>query len=278
MSSGSIFSYSVGKKLIMGLTGLFLVSFLLVHVSGNLLLFRADGGVAFNEYTKFMTTNPMIKTLEWVLFGGFIVHIIYAAVLTASNRKARPEGYAYKKGASKSSSWLSRNMGLSGTVILVFLVVHLVMFWGYYHFGAGEETTLRDAYTQVWKVTELTVDGESMTAYKNEVDQVVWKKGGYITEYVYKQLKEKTVTVKGISMTEVVKYSFSQVWIVLLYVIAMVLLALHLNHGFQSAFRSLGLVHKKYTPAVIMLGKLVGIIIPIIFALMPIWYFIQSLS
>ena len=119
----------------MGLSGLFLIGFLLAHLSGNLLLFKNDDGVAFNEYTKFMTTNPLIKVAEWVLFGGFIVHIVWAIRLSVENKKARPQGYAYSGGKSGSSTWTSRSMTLTGLIVLSFLVIHLAMFWGAYKFG-----------------------------------------------------------------------------------------------------------------------------------------------
>lgn len=264
----TIFSRSVGQKLVMGLTGLFLVSFLLVHVSGNTLLFKDDGGVAFNEYTRFMTTNPIIRVMEWVLFAGFILHIAYAALLTRQNNKARPIKYAYKKGASKASSWFSRNMGLTGSIVMVFLVIHLVMFWGKYKFGEGTaQVTIQTAYTDAWKVKE-TVIGPN--------NQVLIESGGYVDYEKYQLLKEQGLAqekVSAISMTEVVKESFSNIFIVLFYVLAMGLLAFHLSHGFQSAFHTLGLVHKKYTPLVKGLGYVVAVVIPLVFALMPVYYY-----
>ena len=253
----------------MGLSGLFLVSFLLVHVSGNTLLFKDDGGVAFNAYTRFMTTNPVIRVMEWVLFAGFIFHIAYAAILTRQNNKARPVKYAYKKGAAKSSSWFSRNMGLTGSIVLVFLVLHLAMFWGKYKFGdATHEVTIEQAYTQAWKVKETVMDPSGQ--------QELIPSGGYVDYEKYMMLKEQGLaqrTVAATSMTEVVKESFSNIFVVIFYVLAMGLLAFHLSHGFQSAFRTLGLVHKKYTPIIQGLGYLVAVLIPLLFALMPVYYF-----
>lgn len=255
----------------MGLTGLFLVSFLFVHMSGNLLLFKSDGGVAFNEYTRFMTTNGLIRILEWVLFGGFIVHIVYAAILTRQNKTARPDGYAYK-GKNGSSSWFSRNMGLTGTVVLAFLIVHLVMFWGRYKFGDGTQTiTLTQAYEEAWKVKEDV---------RNPSGDLVLHSGSYVDFETLAMLEEEGLgeaNVAAISMTEVVKKSFSNPLIVIFYVLAMVLLAAHLNHGFQSAFRTLGLVHQKYTPIITQAGRLVAIVVPLVFASMPIYYFITSM-
>lgn len=271
--SYSFFNSSVGQKLIMGLTGLFLVSFLLVHLSGNLLLFKDDGGVSFNEYTKFMTTHPVIRVMEWVLFAGFILHIIYAAVLSRQNNKARPVKYAYTKNRGKSSSWFSRNMGWTGSIFLVFLVVHLTMFWGFYKFGGGiSGIPIEQVYTENWKLKESP--GTFTNPYNQEV---TIEKNTYLDQASYELLKANNVTtVKALSMTEVVKTSFQEWYIVLFYVIAMVFLAFHLVHGFQSAFRTLGLIHKKYTPVILLLGKGLAIIVPLLFGLMPLWYFISS--
>ena len=245
----------------MGLTGLFLVSFLIVHLSGNLQLFMGDGGIAFNNYSKFMTTNPIIKIMEWVLFGGFIVHIIYAAIITNKNSKARPDKYAYKS-PKAGSTWFSRNMGVSGSIVLIFLATHLYMFWGIYHFGGGEDVTVTQAYNGVWKVTDPGSLSSVITA-------------DYIEEDMYMSLSEadKMATVKGMSMYDITEKAFNQWWIVLLYVVAMILLGLHLNHGFQSAFRTLGLVHDKYMPLIKALGTFIAIVFPAVFAAMPLYFF-----
>lgn len=269
-SIGSVLKSSIGQKFIMGLTGLFLISFLLVHLAGNTLLFKSDGGLAFNQYTRFMTTNSVIRVLEWVLFAGFIIHVAYAAMLTRQNRTARPQRYAFNKNEGKSSTWFSRNMGLSGTIVLAFLIIHLIMFWGMYKWGsATTEVTLLEAYEGSWKVKqEVSAAG------------VLIEKGSYVD---FEQLAvlqaagQEQTKVPAISMTEVVKKSFSQWYIVLLYVVAMGLLSLHLNHGFQSAFRSLGLVHNKYSPIIQRLGTAFAVVVPLLFAVIPVWFIFASM-
>lgn len=258
------FKKSIGRKVVMGITGLFLVSFLLVHLSGNLQLFSSDGGLGFNTYTKFMTTNPLIKIAEYVLFAGFLFHIVYAAILTRQNSGARPQKYAYQQ-PKAGASWFSRNMGLSGSIILIFFVVHLTMFWGVYHFGGGEAVTVQDAYTQVWKVTDA-----------GNLSNIITE--SYIDDDMYAMLSDadKMKTVKGMSMFKITESSFHQWWIVLLYVIAMILLGMHLNHGFQSAFRSLGLVHDKYQPLLSKLGTTIAIVFPAVFAAMPLYFFLTK--
>ena len=120
--------YSIIKKVVMAVTGLFLVTFLIEHLLGNLLLFKDDGGKAFNEYAKFMSTSPLIRVMEVVLFAGFLFHIVDGIILTIQNRRARPVKYAVQK-SSPDSSWVSRNMGLTGSIILIYLVIHLRSFF-----------------------------------------------------------------------------------------------------------------------------------------------------
>ena len=127
MNQTGIFKNAVGKKYIMGLTGFFLISFLIVHLGINLCALIPDGGETFNKCAEFMA-SPFIKPLEIGLFLGFIVHIVDALVLTLQNRKARPQGYE-KSNASANSKWYSRSMGILGTLLLIFLILHLNHFW-----------------------------------------------------------------------------------------------------------------------------------------------------
>ncbi len=216
-------SSSLGRKLIMSLTGIFLITFLVVHVAGNLQLLKLDGGESFNIYTKFMTTNPIIKTVSYLLYAGILAHVIYSIILTRVNRSARPVKYAYEK-ASTNSTWASRNMGLLGAVVLFFLVVHMRSFWFEMKFGDG--------------VPMVEYDGED-----------------------YKNLYALVVT------------AFSQWWYVLIYLVSLAFLGFHLSHGFASAFQTLGLNHKKYTPFIEKLGLAFAIIVPILFATQPIAIF-----
>ena len=125
---GNAFSSSIGKKFIMGITGLFLILFLIVHCFINALIFINDGGLTFNIGAHFMATNWLIRAGEIVLFIGLLVHIFQALRLTLQNQKARPVKYAVNDGKA-NSKWYSRSMGLLGTLLLIFLVVHLKDFW-----------------------------------------------------------------------------------------------------------------------------------------------------
>src|SRR5688572_9177962 len=158
----NFFSSTIGRKVVMALTGLFLILFLVVHLIGNLQLLYADQGKAFNLYSKFMTSNPLIITISIVNFTFIFLHIVWAAILTRRNRVARGSvGYAVNRNSSTATS---RNMGILGTLILIFLVIHLRGFWYQTHFGniplvdyEGTEAknlfaVVNEAYSQVWYV------------------------------------------------------------------------------------------------------------------------------
>lgn len=112
----------------MALTGIFLILFLVFHLTINLLVFANDGGLSFNSAAEFLGHNIVPRILEWGLMLGFAIHIYQAYTLTRANQKSRPEGYAYS-GNLDNSTWYSRSMGILGTIILIFLIVHFGNFW-----------------------------------------------------------------------------------------------------------------------------------------------------
>ena len=218
-----LLSSTLGRKLLMALTGLFLILFLVIHLIGNLQLLKNDGGESFNVYAQFMTTNPLIMVISYVNYACILLHIIWALLLTMLNKRARgAEGYAVVK---NSSPWTSRNMGILGTFILIFLVIHLKGFWYEMHWGG---------------IPTENYDG---------------------------------VEVKNLYAT--VDAAYSQVWYVAVYVFSMLMLAFHLWHGFASSFQTLGLNHVKYNPVIAFVGKAFAIIVPALFALIPIWMFLH---
>jgi succinate dehydrogenase / fumarate reductase cytochrome b subunit len=220
-SIANAFSSSIGKKLIMGITGLFLISFLVVHCFLNAFVFFDNTGVLFNEGAHFMATNWIIRAMEVVLMLGLLLHIVQGARLTFQNQAARPEKYAYNNG-NANSKWYSRSMGLLGTLLLIFLIVHLSQFWTVSRF-TGIPTT--DA-------------------------------AGH--EDLYAVMKE----------------TFANIWMVVLYVLSMISLGYHLLHGFASTFQTLGWNHKKYTPIIKAIGVWFSILIPLLFAAMPVWIYL----
>src|SRR3989339_311278 len=121
-------SSSIGKKFFMSITGFFLMMFLLVHLSINLLLIFDDSGELFNMGAHFMGTNPLIRIVEPILAIGFILHMAYAVYLTWQNMKARPVDYK-QVNQKEASTWASRNMFVLGLLITSFLVLHIMNFY-----------------------------------------------------------------------------------------------------------------------------------------------------
>ncbi len=122
----SFLKSSIGQKFLMSISGLFLITFLLVHLFANLALLFGEN--AYNIVVHFMDTNPIIQIMQPMLTLGFLVHIIYASILTLQNQKATPNKYS-KVNQKESSTWTSRNMYVLGTFVLVFLVIHIINFF-----------------------------------------------------------------------------------------------------------------------------------------------------
>lgn len=213
MSNDKFSNSSIGKKVLMGLTGLFLITFLIVHVSINSMIFANDGGQLFNQAAGFMAHNPIIRVVEIGLFLGLLSHIYLALKLTLDNNKARPVKYAVTNG-NANSKWYSRSMGVLGSLLLIFLVVHLKNFW---------------------LPTKVAVFSHQEHNTFNEL-----------------------------------KVVFAEWYLVAIYLLGVIALCYHLLHGFQSAFQTLGLNHKKYTPMIKFIGAAFSIIVSVLFAAMPI--------
>jgi len=119
---------SVGRKIMMSLTGFFLFSFLIVHLYINLFLFKQDKGATFDVYAEFMATYPLLRPLELVLFAGFLLHMFVGGWLWFTNRSVRPVRYKVNRG-SDSSTLASRIAFWTGMVVAVFLVIHVNTFF-----------------------------------------------------------------------------------------------------------------------------------------------------
>lgn len=221
MARQGLFGSSLVKKYWMALTGLFLITFLVVHATVNAMIFWNDGGVTFNAVAHFFGTNILIRTMEIVLFLGLIAHVVDGLMLWSENRAARPVKYAMEKG-SANRSWYSASMGILGTLILLFLILHLWHFWvKSRHIVGSLEPYGLDAAGQ-----------ENLFAVMQET---------------FKWPAAVVIYVLG---------CFSLFW--------------HLLHGFKSAFQSLGLNHKRYNGFIALCGTAFSIIVPTLFALMPI--------
>jgi succinate dehydrogenase / fumarate reductase cytochrome b subunit len=229
MKFSEFFTSSVGKKLVMALTGLFLVSFLVIHVGLNSCIYNdlyffdpTDDGKMFNRAAHFMGSSYVIRIIEIGLFAGFLLHIIQGYVLEVQNRKRRGVGYKIKMG-TRGSTWQSKSMGLLGTLIFLFLIMHISHFW--VHSRVTQDLPEREYIPGGAKVADLFS-----------------------------------------RMVEI----FQNKWIVILYVIACISLAWHLLHGFQAAFRTMGVHNQKYIGIIKVTGIGFSILVPLLFALMPV--------
>jgi succinate dehydrogenase / fumarate reductase, cytochrome b subunit len=224
MARSALLGSSLAKKYWMALTGLFLCIFLIAHLAGNLQLLdmSPEGQLKFNAYAKFMTTFPLVKAVSYLLYASILFHAFDGILLAIQNRKARPVKYAYEKPGA-NSTWYARQMALLGTLILVFIVIHMKGFWYEMHWG------------------ELGMDADGNK-----------------------------------DLYTLVAAAFAQPWYVALYVVMMGVLAFHLLHGFASSFQSLGLNHPRYTPIIKNVGVFFAVVVPIFFALIPVWMFINA--
>jgi succinate dehydrogenase / fumarate reductase cytochrome b subunit len=227
MKWSEFFTSSVGKKLVMAITGLSLILFLIVHVTVNACMWAivfvpGDHGEVFNKAAHFLGQTLVPRILEIGLFLFIIIHIIQGYVLEVKNRSKRNIGYNVKMGA-KGSTWYRKSMGLLGTLIFLFLIVHIADFWIPSRFGGLEEVQYADT------------PGKT-----------------------FHELYGKMIEV------------FQNKWIVLLYIIGCISLAWHLIHGFQSAFRTLGVSNKRYLALLNATGYLFSIVVCLLFAMMPV--------
>ncbi|MGB1184131.1 MAG: succinate dehydrogenase cytochrome b subunit [Schleiferiaceae bacterium] len=224
-TSKGLFGSSLARKYWMAATGLFLCTFLVGHLLGNLQLFVTgeEGRDAFNAYGLFMTTFPVVKVLSYVTYISILLHAVDGIILARQNKAARPVGYV-KERQSVNASWASRKMALLGILTLFFIIVHMRSFWYEMHFGS---------------VATYTVDGVE-----------------------YKDLWAITVA------------AFENWWYTGFYILALLGLAFHLSHGFQSSFQTLGINHKRYTPIIKTVGAAFAWLIPAGFIAVALFLFI----
>lgn len=217
MSTKAFIYSSVTKKIVMAVAGLFLISFLMVHLGINLLMLRSDNGAMFMEAVHFMTTNPLIKIFEVVLFGGFAIHIIFGVILQIYNWIARPN--RYKVEGFSQTSFFSKYMIHTGAIIFIFLSIHFTNFY-----------------------------------------------------FVKLGLVDPPAGVKPHDFYTMAQLLFASDFYSVLYIVLMVFLGFHLQHAFQSAFQTLGLVHGKYTPFIKAVGTFYAIVVPAGFAVIPVYF------
>ncbi len=218
---GRVFSSSVGTKLLIGLTGLGLFVYMLLHLAGNVLIFA--GPDTFNEYSHTLISNPLILPIEAGLLAVFLLHVYKAVRNYLANSAARPLRYAKKTPAGHTSrkSLASSTMIASGLIIFVFIVIHVWQFRFGSYYETGDEVAIRDLAR-----TEFEV--------------------------------------------------FSHPGWVALYVVATLLVGLHLRHGIASGFQSIGLDHPVYTRRLTMWSVIFAVLIGGGLAVIPVWVYLSQ--
>jgi len=313
MSKSVLLKSSLAKKYWMALTGLFLCTFLIGHLLGNLQLFAGgeEGKRAFNEYGYFMSHNIFIKILSYVTYISILFHAIDGFALAYQNKKARPVNYAYNK-PSANSSWASRSMALLGSAILIFICTHMANFWWKAKYSStpmplhtymvyppmtqnaeGEEMYLTIKGSAVPKSgvvvkngTHLFLDTKAIEEQINEIKRTNpmqelpdVSKMNSIPELGegYKDLHSLTVSFFGHNKEkEGFRANEYALVAVILYTLSMIVLGFHLWHGFSSAFQSLGMRHPKYTPLIKGLGRAFAVVVPAAFASIPIFLYLTK--
>jgi succinate dehydrogenase / fumarate reductase cytochrome b subunit len=311
MSNSVLFKSSIAKKYFMALTGLFLCTFLIGHLLGNLqLIFNTgeEGRRAFNEYAYFMGHNLFIQVLSYTTYLALIIHAVDGILLTIQNKKARPVNYAYSNPKANSGT-ASRNMAILGTLILVFIATHMANFW-----WKAKITKEIPMHNKTIEKSDQQTDPltNEVIIVKYQINHLLTTKGEYIpisvkylvnNIYINPQTGQRaegndtcTVTIKdgfklydkntnlligegykdlhSVVMTFFSKENSSALFGVIFYVISMLVLGYHLWHGFASAFQSLGLNHPLYTPIIKKIGMAFSIIVPFLFAIIPVIIYI----
>lgn len=228
MANSAITKSSVGRKILMALSGFFLLFFLLQHLTINMMsVFSAD---TFNETSHFMGTNGLVQfVLQPLLIFGVVFHLAMGIYLDIQNKKARDVKYVMNK-PSTNAPWTSRNMIITGIMVMLFLGLHFYDFW-------------------IPEVKTKFIEGDWSGTLANG-------------EFRYfEELQHKFISPVRVG----------------LYVLAFVFLGLHLMHGFQSAFQSVGFRHNKYTPTIKKLGTLYAVLVPLGFIFIALFHHLSHL-
>jgi succinate dehydrogenase / fumarate reductase cytochrome b subunit len=291
MAKSALLKSSLAKKYWMALTGLFLCLFLVGHLLGNLQLIFSDA-LAFNLYALFMTTNPAVKLLSYLTYLSILFHAIDGIILTVQNRRARPVQYAMNN-PSKNSLWASRNMAVLGTLILVFIVTHMVNFWAVMHFkkdmplqtvtvkgqmpGMEQNLYVTTGTGKARFIPVEQVDGKNLIREGNKFYAVLNAPQPGSTDAKGADDKgEKVFFAEGYKDLHKITVEFFKdpkygLIATILYVLAMVVLGFHLYHGFGSAFQSLGANNPKYNGFIKKFGYAFAIVVPFLFAIIPLY-------
>ena len=211
----NFFNSSIGKKIIMAISGCLLCMFLFAHLLGNLTLF--GGEKMFNNYVSSLSSmKPLVRLVEVFLTLIFVSHIINGIRLTIENKNTKPISYKVQP-RGDTSTFYSRSMAISGSIIFIFIIFHLQTFW--YSFQK--------------------IHGINANFYEIVMDS---------------------------------KIGYSNPLVALFYIFALLLLALHLRHGFQSAFQTFGVADSRYKGIIELVSILFWLVIPMAFISIPVYF------
>lgn len=211
---------SIGRKVVMSLSGLFLIIFLLFHASMNMVAVFSKSG--YDLITEFLGTNAIVQFMVPVLALGVIIHVVYAVILTHQNRKARGND-RYDKTGKSDVQWAAKNMFVLGLIVFIGIALHLTHFW--------DKMQLRE-----WMGQE--------------------PENGF----------------------ELIQYYFSNIWVVVVYLIWFAAIWFHLTHGFWSAFQTFGWSNAIWYKRLHVIGVVVATIICLLFAFTAIAFYLQSIG
>jgi succinate dehydrogenase / fumarate reductase cytochrome b subunit len=229
---------TVGRKYLMGITGLGMIGFACLHLLGNLTLLLNDGGYAFNSYAVFLhSAGELTYVMELGLAGLFGAHLVMSFFVWLENRKAKPQKYAVKASAGGVSrkNMSSTNMIWTGAVMGLFLVLHITFFRFGAHWSVSEATT-----AQLIEMAKLHPEAPDLAGY--------------------------------------VVTAFQQLPVAIFYMAVMALLFWHLRHGFWSAFQSLGVIAPRFEKQLRMFGWILALLLGIGFLFLPLWIHLDPMD
>lgn len=293
---------SITKKMTIAAVGAFLLVFLPMHMGLNLCILREDGGEWYRNVCHFMGTNWIVKIMEVVLMLSVLVHVVVAILLTIENKKARPIGYAV---ASKSKTHAgSKWMIYTGVIILVFLVIHFINFY-FVKFGivvADDSDTytveiediqkhlnervsslqeqmmngtlsqeqaqekMMELQLEYMPFLQLTQTGQPSDKISKDGEELINLSKEELVQYVGEDFKEYEPDFYTMCNKLFANKTYS-----LIYLLALVVLGIHLFHAINSIFQTFGLNHRKYNKAIEYLAAGYAIIIPLGFAIVPLF-------
>lgn len=274
---------SISKKLCMGALGAFLLIFLPFHMGMNLCILREDGGEWYRNVCHFMGTNYIVKVFEVVLLACVLFHIVLGIILTIENKMSRPVGYAV---ANKSKTHQgSKFMIWTGGILLVFLVIHFVDFYfaktglvtGKYVVKtekvekAFQEKAMKMQQGQLKEADLKDLQAQYM-AIQSLSGEKVAKNGKYFINLTKEELQQtcgKDFKDYEPDFYNMAKEKFHSNLFVVIYLLAFIILGIHLYHGVGSVFQTYGLNIEKYAKAIDILAVIYAIVIPLGFAIVP---------